>query len=279
MDEFEKNYFAKLKKLAIDYQSQRNELAHARIKIFTAAVCRQLLEQDEKFDLIVASGNSGLFMMEIVKIIYKELKIELPQTLTIPVYRYKEVDGKIVTDDNTRLQEYVTNNIQTAATNLNVLFVDDETMTGLTIKTSLKLLLYALPDLTKLRCVVISEHHFFEWHFNLPKVSINYFAYARLIHGLNGNIGYFIPENLYAEIKSHIPDVESHNHAMAIVIGGALKRKDADEIPFYDSSVTEILKNSLPDYEQTKNALLHQLSTLVTQGIHEYKQKIITFRF
>ena len=151
MDEFEKEYFTRLKQIATEYQTRRKELAQSRIKMFAAAVTRQLVDEKEVFDLIVAAGNSGLFMMQIVKRVYQSLGIKLPHTITLPIYRFKTVDEKQIINDNSNLKEYVkaqTNNI--SSQRLNILFVDDEIMTGLTVKASLELILDTLPELVVL---------------------------------------------------------------------------------------------------------------------------------
>lgn len=266
MDDFEREYFAKLEKIAPDYHSKRRGLAKSRIKMFAAALCRQLTEENEKFDLIIAAGNSGLFMAAITKIVYKSLGVELPQLITLPIYRFEsEEKGKI-------------GKLTHIPKEANILFVDDEIMRGITVKTAVELILNDFTDMRSLRCVIIAENHFFEWHFHIPKVSINFFAYSRLIQGLNGNIGYFIPKDLFDQIASLIGDVKSYNHAMAIALGGALKRKNNNGIPFYDTSVEEICKQNIAGYEATKASLVNELKELVSKAVEEYRNKKIRFR-
>lgn len=279
MDEFEREYFDKLKQLASDYSGKRRNLARSRIKMFVAAVCRQLLEENEKFDLIVTAGNSGLYMATITNNVYPALGIELPQLITLPIYRFKSDDGeKIAVNDNFPLQQAVSDKLANLPQKANVLFVDDEIMSGITVKTALEIILNKRSDLDSLRCLIIAENHFFEWHYLIPKVTINFFAYSRLIQGLNGSIGYFIPEDLYTKITAQIADVESYNHAMAIVLGGALKRKSHQGIPFFDTSVEDVCLKEVSGYEETKITLMRELKKLVSQAIEEYKNKEIQFR-
>jgi hypothetical protein len=277
MDEFERKYFKQLNSLAKDFQTERRELAFSRIKMFTAALYRRLIDEKEEFDLIVSAGNSGLYMMEITKMLFKELQIELPQTLVLPIHRFED-DGKII-NDNLSLKGYIEKQIKHLPPNLNILFIDDEIMMGLTVKAALELLIQTFAEIKELRCVIIAENHFFEWHYNMPKIRINYFSYSRLIQGLNGNIGYFIPKKLFLELISFIPEIKSYNHAMAIVIGGGLKTKDNDETPFYDFTITNRILKKHSDYMHEKNSLIKELNRLVFQGVEEYKNKMITFRF
>lgn len=268
MDEFEKEYFGKLKQIASEYSGKRRDLAKSRIKMFVAALYRQLNEENEKFDLIITAGNSGLYMATIVRMVYKSLGLDLPSLITLPIYR-----------DDSSFQQVISGKLTSLPQKVNVLFVDDEIMTGKTAKTVLELILNERPDLNSLHCLIIAENHFFEWHYLIPKVSVNYFAYSRLIQGLNGNIGYFIPEDLYTKIAARFKDVKSYNHAMAIVIGGALKRKDEQGTPFYDTSVEDVCLKNISDYKETQSFLMHELEKLVNQSIEEYKNKKIQFRF
>jgi hypothetical protein len=269
VDDFEKEYFQKLTQLASEYKDRRRDLAKSRIKMFVAALYRQLVEEKEKFDLVLAAGNSGLYMSVIAKMVYESLGIEAPTFITIPIYRFKDIEGKIALNDNSSLSSLVKGKLDSLPEAAKILFIDDEVMQGLTVKASLELILEERPDLTSIRCLVIAEHHFFEWHHNMTKVSINFFAYSRLIQGLNGNISYFIPEELFSKISAQINDVESYPHAMAIVIGGALKRKDESGVPFYDTSVATF----------TDESLMNELAKLVQEGIEDYKNKKIQFRF
>lgn len=279
MDEFEREYFARLKTLVSDYQSKRRELAKSRIKMFVAALERQLIDNKEDFDLIIAAGNSGLYMQLIAKMVYERLRIKLPKIITLPIIRFQEVKGKISLDDNSSLRSYLSGKLNDPPTSPNILFIDDEIMMGLTVKIALELILSENPNLDSLRCTIIAENHFFEWHHRIPKVSINFFAYSRLIQGLNGNIGYFIPEDLYSHITSLIKDVASYNHAMSVVIGGALKRKNEQGVLFYDTSVHKVCAENIANYNEIKASLLKELEYLVGEAVEKYKEKKIKFRF
>lgn len=278
MDEFEKDYFDKLKQITPIYQTKRKELALSRIRMFAAALCRQLIEKKEKFDLLVAAGNSGLFMNEITKLTYEHLNLDLPQSICFPLLRFSDSDNTVIYD-NTVLKHLIKGKISNIPINPNILFIDDEIMRGLTIKASLDLILNERPDLNSLRTVIIAENHFFEWHYNIPKVSINFFPYSRLIQGLNGNIGQFIPDDLFSEMKSQLPEIRSYNHAMSIIFGGALKRKNEKGISFFDFNVESDLKKNIPDYYKKKTSLHVHLNNLVLESIEKYKQGKIYFRF
>ncbi|MBI4089557.1 MAG: phosphoribosyltransferase [Candidatus Levybacteria bacterium] len=275
MDEFAKEYFQKLKVLTHDFEGRRLELAKSRIKMFAAAITRQLLEFDETFDLLIGAGNSGLYMTKITEMTYQYLNAAVPKILNIPIVRFKE-DGKILNDNSFLLPE-VKQILGKINAIKNVLFVDDEIMRAITAKECFELLLKANQNISHFDATIVAEHHFFEWHYKLPKVSIRFFAYSPLIQYLNANISYFIPEDLYQEISKYTKGISSHNEIMAIVIGGAVKR--IKQQPFYDSSIEKVLQEKIPNYEERKAILTKSLQKLVKEGVDEYRTGKITFRF
>jgi hypothetical protein len=276
MDEFADEYFSKITKIATDFTTRRRELAKSRIKMFVAALRRQLIDFKESYDLLLGSGNSGLFMTKIAKMTYDALNITAPSVLNLPIYRFKE-DGETL-HDNSFLVTYVKEELKGLQPISNILFVDDEIMRGLTAKECFNLILKAYPNINHISATIIAENHFFEWHYKMPKVLMSFFAYSPLIQGLNGNIGYFIPQKLFDNIQQNVPEVRSYNHAMAIVIGGGIKKTENNKQHF-DFDIELALKNSLPNYEKEKNALAEELQVLVKEGVKEFEEGKIKFRF
>lgn len=275
MDDFANEYFSKITKIASDFEDRRRELAKSRIKMFAAAIARQLIDLKEEFDLILGAGNSGLFMTEITKLAYEYLNTKIPPILNLPIYRFKE-DGA-TPHDNSSLMMQVKEKLQGREVK-NILFVDDEIMRALTAKECFYLILEANPNIDHLFATIIAENHFFEWHYRIPKLSINFFSYSPLIQGLNGNIGYFIKEGFYKEIAAVYGGALSYNQVMAIVIGTGLKKKDTKN-SYFDFEIESELKNKIPDYDKKKTSLMDELKELVKEGIEKYKSKEIKFRF
>ncbi|MBI4097891.1 MAG: hypothetical protein HY426_02520 [Candidatus Levybacteria bacterium] len=272
MDKFEKEYFESLRVHLPQFENKLNEVARERIKMFSAAVTRQLLDEKQDFDLIMGPGNSGLFMSKIAKLVYEELQKEIPLIVNVPIERILEEDTvtKLLVGD----VKIPSIENKTA----NILFVDDEIMRGLTAKVSFELLIQINPGIEHIDATIIAENHFFEWHWDLPKVSVKFFAYARLIQWINGTIGHFIPDELFEKIKKEISEVETHNDAMAAVVGGGLK-KVADSKPYYDLGVNEVLKTKIGNYEEKQKELMNELRDLVKTGVEDYKSGKIKFRF
>lgn len=277
MDDFSNEYFNKITKISLDFEGRRKELAESRIRMFVDSVCRQLVDFNQNYDFVLGAGNSGLFMTKITQMTYEYLNIKTPLILNLPIYRFKE-DGK-TPNNNSFLVQQVKEKLQDLNSINNILFVDDEIMRATTARECFNLLFQANPNISHLDVTIIAENHFFEWHYKMPKVSVSFFAYSPLIQGLNGNIGYFIPEDLYKEVSSLINEAVSYNHVMALVIGGVLKRKDNNSKPYFDFTVESSLKGKITNYDDKKSSLLNRLQELVKEGIKKYKAGKIKFRF
>lgn len=274
MDELEKEYFEKITRIASDFKNKRRELGKSRIKMFSAALYRLLIDLNEKHDVLIGSGNSGSYMTKIAGMVYKDLDLKLPLILSLPIYRFDEDNASPY--DNSPLVPKVKEVLENFPVK-NVLFVDDEIMKGITAKECFSLILNARPDIKSLSATIVAENHFFEWHYKIPQVSIRFFAYSRLIQGLNGNIGYFIPEDLFKKISSLIPEVNSHNHSMALIVAGVLKKRYKEL--FFDNEIEQILINNLENYSFRKSQLIKELEDLVKEGIEDYKSGKIKFKF
>ncbi|EKE13894.1 MAG: hypothetical protein ACD_12C00763G0001 [uncultured bacterium] len=277
MDDFAKEYFDKIKKIAPDFYTRRKELAGSRIKMLVACLYRQLTVFSERYDLILGSGNSGLFMTKIAAMTYESLNIKQPLIVNLPIYRFME-DEKTV-NNNLLLLPQLHEKLKNVEPINNILFIDDEIMKGITAKIYLDLIIKINPKITHLNITIIAENHFFEWHYKIPQVSMRFFGYAPLIQGLNGNIGHFITEDLYKSLSQIFPSPFSYNHAMAIVIGGGIKQRDSEKNQFFNFAVDSIIKEKVPDYQTQKKLLLERLKVLVNEGIEKYKSRKIKFRF
>jgi hypothetical protein len=272
MDNFENEYFESLRQLALGFEDKRKELAKSRIKMFAAAIARQLLNEKQEFDLIVGGGNSGLFMTKIAELVFETLNLKLPPVINIPVLRIIDKDQNVEALRNGDFELKSTGKVE------NMLFVDDEIMRALVAKNCIELILAKRPEIEHLNVTIVAENHFFEWHSFIPKLSVRFFAYSELIQWLNGNISYIIPKNLFNEIKNNIPGVESYPHAMAIIIGGGLKRIETEK-PYFDFEIEKKLGNTIESYKEQKEILMNEIRELVSEGIEEFKTGKIRFRF
>ncbi len=277
MDDFQKDYLSKLNLLADNYKNRRKELAESRIKRFVFALCRQLFEFDESFDLIMGGGNSGLFMTEITKIVFEKTNLNLPKVITIPIVRYKpgtENNSKELFD-NSSLLTLAKEKLEDTKAPKNILFVDDEVMTGTSLRDSLHIIEQIYPN-QRFDVTLIAEHHFFEWHYKLSNFSVRFFAYALLIRGLNGNIGYIVNESIFEQIQKIIPEANTSYKALTILLGGGLKNAEEGK-PFYDTTVVTKLIEAGFEFEKEKLRVVGEIEQLITEAIVEYNKGKVKF--
>lgn len=273
MDDIEKEYFTKIKPFASDFDNRRKELADSRIKMFVATLCRNIFEYDQKFDLILGTGNSGLYMTKIAEITYQHLGLKVPQILNIPLFRFKKERDF---NDNSGLFDFVQESLKTKATN--IVFVDTEIMQGISAKEAMNLIIKTNPKLHR-HLTIIAENHFFEWHYDIPQVSLSFFAYCPLIQGLNDNIAHFIPQDLFEEIKKVSDEEMAYNFAMAAVIGGGIKRMKEDGTGYFDTEILTKITSKIPGFKKRQAKLFEDLDALVQEGIRNYKEGKVEFRF
>lgn len=268
-DYIDKEFVEDLLKTSLKYKSRWKEIANSRIELFAASIFRQLNEYGNEFDLITSAGNSGLFMVEITKLVYNTLGISMPQTLILPIYRFKN-DGTL--NSNVHLVK----NIRSSLTRIDikkVLFVDDEIMRG----TSVKIISDLLDEVgvTDKKITIVAENQFFEWHHRING-NINYFAYSRLLAGFNNNIAHFVDTSVYERLKEGL-SVENYNEAMAILLTGKIKRLKDDKGYFED--ISDILQYKITEYKNLKESIINDINILVKRGIERYKSHEIEFPF
>lgn len=284
MQEVEIKLKDKIKALVKEEHIDLHELSKSRIQYFAAVLCRLLVNQKEHFDVIVSGGNSGLYVSKIAEYAYEVLEIPKPPILRLPVYRYIETDlpeTEAPLFDNSALLPLVKEQLGNISQVKNILFVDDEIRIGTTARNCFELILeavYGSKNSNRCSCVIIAEHHFFEWHHNTPNLAVRFYAHSRLIPGVTNIISHFLPESMFNEIKGLLGNDITYNHALALVIGGGLKTRDSG-LPKFDPSKVLLLASKIENYERKREKLLSELKNEVKAGIEKYKAGEVKFIF
>lgn len=251
------NYRKSLKKLS--KKINRTKLAKKSIERFSARLFSLLEMQD--FDLIVAPGNSGLMMSEIVKLVYEQCNKKLPELLVIPVYR----DG---TEHNQRFE------IKKVS---EVLFVDDEIMTGTSAKECIKAIIRSFPQSSHINVTIVAENMFFEWHHRIPGVSVYFYPFARCIYGLNNNISHILSNRHFKKLSKYIPIYAEKKQVLAMLLSGKIKSKDNDGLWYFDETIEGKVIAVTDDYLTIKKQTIADILGHVKSGIEKYKDKKIEF--
>lgn len=256
-------YESDLRKLSKKYKFKRYDIAKSHIERLSALFYKLLKEDNKRFDIILAPGNSGLYMIEIAKLVYEHLKVDFPEYHVLPIYR----DG---TENNTELN-IKSNNIS------EIMILDDEIMTGTSAKECINVFLKAARGSSHYNVTIVAENMYFEWHHRLAGVSIYFYAYARPIYGLGNNISHILPDKTYNKIKKIVPLHDEKKQAVAILLSGKAKAKDNNGEWYFDQTIETRVVSRMPDYYLMKREILNEIMIYVKSGIEKYKNKDIRF--
>lgn len=256
-------YYSKsLKRVSKKLKGKRHAIAADRLERFSAMIYKQTRDRNEKFDLIIAPGNSGLFMAEITAMVYTHLDMRLPEVHVIPIYR----DGT----DNSYEIKVKANEVK------NVLFVDDEIMTGTSLKHCI-LSLIPQANSSHIDFVVVTENMFFEWHNRIPGISVYFYPYAKTVHGLTNNISFLLNDKDFKKISKIVPVIAEKKQVMALLLSGKVKDKDNDGNWYFDETVETKVSRRLEEYPMMKRHLVNEINIHIKSGIQNYKDGDIEF--
>lgn len=240
---------------------KRKQIALNHTERFSARLYSLIKSQN--FDVILAPGNSGLFMGEIAKMVYEESGVDLPEYHVIPVYR----DGSDYTDS-----------VKLKSKNISeVLIIDDEIMTGTSAKMCIQSLLRAFPESSHINVTIVAENMNFEWHHKTPGVSVYFYPYARSISGLGNNISFILDKRDFNKLSKYIPIHKERKQVLAIVLSGMVKTKDNDGKWIFDKTVEGKIAHRTLEYMKIKRQIISDISVAVKTGIQKRKDKKIKF--
>ena len=277
MDKYEAEFSKSIKEVAKKMVVDREELAILRFERLVAMIYVLLVERGEKFDLLMAGGNSGVFVAKVVEMIYERLGINCPPQTVLPVVRPSNEDGICCDMElvESQLKQLGDVNVK------KVLFVDDEIMRGQTAKACLDILKRyqdKRQSNTNLQCTIVAENHFFVWTYELEGVSVRFLPFAMVLQGYNGNFGYLIEKELLTELEPQIGSPIDRNKVLALLGGGKIKTV-RDKVSTYDSLIEELINRKVPSYVSKKKQFIEKLDSLILSSIEKYKNGEIEFRF
>lgn len=275
--EIDEDYKRQCKAISKSYEraEHRRELAVNRIKLFAATIYR-LVQEKHDYDLVMSPGNSGIYMSVITEWVYQYLEKAVPPIVNLPIYRFND-DGSLY--DNNHLEKELALKTKNLEPIRNVLFVDDEIMTGTSARNTLELLQKTRSSSEWVNFTIVAEHHFFEWRHLVPRTNVNFYAYARLIWGLNNNIAHVVPEAIYQEIIQYVGEDVAFNKVMAIILGDKDKQKDTSGKGYFSNEFDDTLKKLMPNYMEIKLDIQNEVKKIALEGIEQYQRKEFAFKF
>lgn len=277
MDKYEEEFSKSVKEAAKKIVVDRYELAVLRFERLVSMMYILLVEKEEKFDLLVAGGNSGIFVMKVVELIYQSLELACPPRIVLPVVRPSNEEGIVCGEQYVESQLKLIDDIEIKK----VLFVDDEIMRGQTAKVcfeTVKKHLDKRGSKNFLSCTIVAENHFFVWTYELEGVSVRFLPFAMVLQGYNGNFGYLIDDGFLLKLETCLGNPIDRNKALALLGGGRIKTMK-DKVSFFDSTVEEVAVQKVPDYLNKKDLFITKIKDLISSSIARYKKGEIKFRF
>lgn len=176
-----------------------NKIGEESLKKFVKTLCKLLIKDKKKFDLIVSAGDSGQIMIFITKKVYEYLKIPFPTNIIFPIYRYKDYPKKKLFDNFVILNDYlkvkIPNNIK------NILFVDDEIDKGNSAIATINLI-KALKNINDFVYTIIAENGGFNKDvFKEQNLNIEYISPKKRADKVYNAISYTIPKQFEDPIQ------------------------------------------------------------------------------
>jgi len=275
MDKYEKEFWEKIKQSAKEMVVDRVELGELRLKRLAAMIYLLIKEKQERFDLLMGGGNSGVAILEIVKMVYQKAGVDVPPIALFPVIRPSNKEE--VNFDKSLIVEQLKDIKKLDR----LLFVDDEIMRAQTAKICFELIRDFLGE-TKvnpcLSCTIVAENHFFVWRYELKGISVRFLPFSMVLQGYNGNFGYLIPQKLITSLSPVLGEPIDRNKALALLLGGKIKVVK-DKIASFDYEIEKEIMSKVPGYSNEKQEFIERIEKIVDEGIEEYKKGEIRFRY
>ena len=271
MDKYEQILKETTLKALSQVQIDLMDLAADRTHRLVAMITRLIVDEKEKFDVIISGGDSGLIVTQIVATTFRHLQLALPPIINLPIQRYQTSD---------LLQRFAHPDLEKYLPSLpnakNILFVDDEIRIGWTAKTCFETLLKVLPQ--PLNCVIVAENHFFEWRYQLPQINLRFFAHAKVFPGINQIFAHLISNSEFNLIQSWSDQITDKQQAVALLLSGKYKVFTGDSV-YFDEKLEPELLSAHAEYLPLKQSLQQKVEFLVQQGIEGYRRQEIKFVF
>ncbi len=262
------------------YGSHLRSYAARNFKGLVAILYFLLKEEGQRFDCILAAGDSGLAMAQFVELIYNVLDSPVPKKVVLPIKRYKDPemlwsDNPKDFHDNSVLLPQLKRHLNEISHIKSILYIDDEiSILGISVKACISLLLKVLPQEQKPTVTIVAENQGLQWKTTDPDVNVNFYSFCTSVDNLYGVIFYLLPASLrekFAELPELNRDIK---FVVNILLGLPIKKADNNKQEF-SFEVYEMVKQKIPDLEQLQKQFRDYLDSLIAQGIDEYKQKKI----
>lgn len=251
------------------------QLAKANLKRYFAVLYKLIVEENKKFDVLMAGGNSGLIMALYAQMFYDTIKIDSPIVFKTTPQRHfpygEEIPENLV--DNTVLYLDIKNQIRDYRVRdvSSILFVDDEIGDGITARACINAFIKALSTDKQINLYITAENQEYEPK-NFPSnVEVKFIPFANEIEGMNNVVMYLIPNEIYNQIKN----IDASDKSKVALLLGLPRRTKTALLDGYDFSLNHEAYEKIPDFEKLMVEFEYLINKLIQEAIQEYKERKI----
>jgi len=264
------------------------QLAEENIRFFTSDIKRLLVIENMNFDLILACGNTGIYLAELTKWIFNELKIKHPLVLKLPIQRFckseaqKWPDSKmeakrlryqinpaknfpLVIFDNSVLLPELKKQIFGQKKYKNILFVDDEIHSTLTIRLALDLLQKSGHLSNQPNVTIVAENHNLIWPYHNPDVFLHFLPFG--IHKqLNNLISNAVSSDFIGSVLQYLPEDFNKKSVVNLLLDLPVKVFNGKK-PNFTKQFNLKLRKEMTEYDVQKKEHKKYLMKLIHEGL------------
>lgn len=251
--------------------------AQRRTKRFIRKI--QSLIQKKDFDIILASGNSGIMMAKITEMTYKHLGKKMPPIVKIPIY-LRDRMGKRIKFDNSVLITEVQKQIKNIKKIEHILVVDDDLNEKYpkTVIESIKLVNKAGEDKIskRLDVFVVAEGETGKGKLGRVKsldCNIIYFPFAKETKewkGISNFVSYGIPWEYQKKIRKFYSDEELEaKKIFCILLREPIRSKGKFKggKPYFSYKWNSMLKEKIRNFEKLQKGFERHIKNLIREAV------------
>lgn len=279
----------------LSHTSLKN-LGEENIKDFASTIQRLFLVEQSKFDLVIACGNTGLYIAELMKITLRQIGKKTPPLISIPLQRFKNKKAQKKFDsasirglkhllkqldpvrslpeivfDNSLLLPELLPKVRKLKKCKNILFVDDEIHGSLTVRLALDLL-YQTGKVAKLpHITIVAENHNLLWPYHNPKMFLHFLPYG-IKKGTGSRYNNIISHAIHTQaaraLKRLFREKLDRKNYVSILLGLPIKVFDGQQ-PRFSHEYNQRVKERIQDFRQLSRQHREYLEVLVQKGLQE----------
>jgi adenine/guanine phosphoribosyltransferase-like PRPP-binding protein len=243
--------------------------AQRRLELFIKKI-KTLIEESD-FDLILAPGNSGVFMAKITSMTYNYIGKSAPLIIKIPLYLKDRMGGRIKFDNSVLIPD-VKRQIERVKKIRKILIVDDELTekNPATVRASIELLTAAgkikMPDLT---VFVIAEGQTGSLKLAKSFGKICYLPFAKASKewmGVYNFVSYSIPWEIQSKIREFYSDsVLNSGEIFCLLLGEPIRSKGKLRRgkPYFSYVWNNAVKNKIRDFGELQKEFKSYIMNLI----------------